>query len=60
MPPKGTVALDGVSLTVNDVTGARFGVNVIPYTLAHTTWEDRVPGDLLNLEVETCCTTSPA
>jgi riboflavin synthase alpha subunit len=49
---KGTVALDGVSLTVNDVTGARFGVNVIPYTLAHTTWEDRVPGDLLNLEVD--------
>jgi riboflavin synthase len=31
---------------------ARFDVNVIPYTLAHTTWEDRVPGDLLNLEVD--------
>jgi riboflavin synthase len=49
---KGTAALDGVSLTVNEVTSARFGVNVIPYTLAHTTWEDRVPGDLLNLEVD--------
>jgi riboflavin synthase len=49
---KGSVALDGVSLTVNAVTGARFGVNVIPYTLAHTTWQDRVPGDLLNLEVD--------
>jgi riboflavin synthase len=49
---KGSVALDGVSLTVNEVEGARFGVNVIPYTLAHTTWEDRVPGDLVNLEVD--------
>ena len=49
---KGSVALDGVSLTVNDVDGARFGVNIIPYTLSHTTWEDRVPGDLVNLEVD--------
>jgi len=49
---KGSVALDGVSLTVNDVDGARFGVNIIPYTLCRTTWEDRVPGDLVNLEVD--------
>jgi riboflavin synthase len=49
---KGSVALDGVSLTVNDADGARFGVNIIPYTLSHTTWEDRVPGDLVNLEVD--------
>ena len=49
---KGSVALDGVSLTVNDVDGTRFGVNVIPYTLAHTTWGDRRPGDLVNLEVD--------
>jgi riboflavin synthase len=49
---KGSVALDGVSLTVNVADRARFDVNVIPYTLAHTTWEDRVPGDLLNLEVD--------
>jgi riboflavin synthase len=49
---KGSVALDGVSLTVNDVAGARFGVNIIPYTLAHTTWGDRRPGDLVNLEVD--------
>jgi riboflavin synthase len=49
---KGSVALDGVSLTVNDVDGARFGVNIIPYTLAHTTWGDRRPGDLVNLEVD--------
>ena len=50
--PKGSVALDGVSLTVNDVDGPRFGVNIIPYTLAHTTWEDRHPNDLVNLEVD--------
>ena len=49
---KGSVALDGVSLTVNDVDGARFGVNIIPYTLAHTTWGDLGPGDLVNLEVD--------
>jgi riboflavin synthase len=49
---KGSVALDGVSLTVNTVDGARFGVNLIPYTLAHTTWGDRQPGDLVNLEVD--------
>ena len=50
--PKGSVALDGVSLTVNDVAGDRFGVNIIPYTLTHTTWGDREPGDLVNLEVD--------
>jgi riboflavin synthase len=49
---KGSVALDGVSLTVNSVEGARFGVNIIPYTLAHTTWQDRRPADLVNLEVD--------
>lgn len=50
--PKGSVALDGVSLTVNGVEGDRFAVNIIPYTLSHTTWGDRVPGDLVNLEVD--------
>jgi riboflavin synthase len=49
---KGSVALDGVSLTVNEVDGTRFGVNIIPYTLAHTTWGDRRPSDLVNLEVD--------
>jgi riboflavin synthase len=49
---KGSVALDGISLTVNDASGTRFGVNLIPYTLAHTTWGDRSPGDLVNLEVD--------
>jgi riboflavin synthase len=50
--PKGSVALNGVSLTVNEVDGPRFGVNIIPYTLAHTTWGDRLPGDPVNLEVD--------
>jgi riboflavin synthase len=49
---KGSVALDGVSLTVTEVDGTRFGVSIIPYTLAHTTWGDRTPGDLVNLEVD--------
>jgi riboflavin synthase len=49
---KGSIALNGVSLTVNEVEGTCFGVNVIPYTLTHTTWEDRVAGDLINLEVD--------
>jgi riboflavin synthase len=50
--PKGSIALNGVSLTVNEVDGTRFGVNIIPYTLTHTTWGDRQPGDLVNLEVD--------
>jgi len=50
--PKGSIALNGVSLTVNEVNGTRFGVNIIPYTLTHTTWGDRQPGDLVNLEVD--------
>lgn len=49
---KGSVGLNGVSLTVNEVEGASFGVNIIPYTLTHTTWGDRKPGDLINLEVD--------
>jgi riboflavin synthase len=49
---KGSVALNGVSLTVNEVDATHFGVNIIPYTLTHTTWGDRKPGDLINLEVD--------
>jgi riboflavin synthase len=49
---KGAIALDGVSLTINEVDGNSFGVNIIPYTLAHTTWRDRKVGDLVNLEVD--------
>lgn len=49
---KGSVALNGVSLTVNDVEGQRFSVNVIPFTLEHTTLGDLEPGVRLNLEVD--------
>jgi len=49
---KGSVALDGVSLTVNEVEGAEFGVNVIPHTLLVTTFGDLRPGAQLNLEID--------
>jgi len=49
---KGSVALNGVSLTVNEVDGRRFGVNIIPYSLTHTTWGDLKAGDLVNLEID--------
>jgi riboflavin synthase len=49
---KGSVALDGVSLTVNEIEGARFGVNLIPYTLAHTSLGDAAPGQRMNLEID--------
>jgi riboflavin synthase len=49
---KGSVALDGVSLTVNEVDGARFGVNLIPHTLAVTTLGRLSSGARLNLEVD--------
>jgi len=50
--PKGSVALDGTSLTVNEVAGTRFGVNLIPHSLAVTTWGEKRPGDRLNLEID--------
>jgi riboflavin synthase len=50
--PKGSVALDGVSLTVNEARGRRFGVNVIPHTQRHTTFEGLRPGDHVNMEVD--------
>lgn len=50
--PKGSVALDGTSLTVNEVSGTRFGVNLIPHTLTVTTWGSKKPGDEINLEVD--------
>jgi riboflavin synthase len=49
---KGAIALDGISLTVNEVDGKSFSVNIIPYTLVNTTWRDHKPGDLVNLEVD--------
>ena len=51
--PKGSVALNGTSLTVNEVAGAEFGVNLIPHTRAVTTWGRVAEGDLVNLEVDT-------
>jgi riboflavin synthase len=50
--PKGSSAIDGVSLTVNDVDGARFGVNLIPHTIDVTTLGDRAVGDVVNIEVD--------
>ena len=50
--PKGSIAIDGVSLTVNEVDGARFGVNLIPHTIEVTTLGDRKVGDAVNIEVD--------
>jgi len=49
---KGSVALDGVSLTVNEIERDRFGVNIIPYTLTHTNLGDAVAGQAMNLEID--------
>jgi riboflavin synthase len=50
--PKGSVALDGVSLTVNEVEGSVFTINLIPTTLTVTTWGSRKPGHSVNMEVD--------
>jgi riboflavin synthase len=49
---KGSVTLDGISLTVNEVEGSHFGVNIIPHTLSQTTLGDLEPGGAVNLEVD--------
>ncbi|MEJ0007509.1 MAG: riboflavin synthase [Steroidobacteraceae bacterium] len=49
---KGSVTVDGVSLTVNEVDGARFGVNLIPHTRNVTTLGELVPGSAVNLEID--------
>jgi riboflavin synthase len=51
--PKGSIALNGTSLTVNEVEGAEFGVNFIPHTQIATTWGEVAVGDKVNLEVDT-------
>ncbi len=51
--PKGSVALNGTSLTVNEVEGAEFGVNIIPHTREVTTWGQAAVGDAVNLEIDT-------
>lgn len=52
LAPKGSITLDGVSLTVNEVEGTRFGVNIIPHTRMMTTLGDCQPGDMVNFEVD--------
>ena len=51
--PKGSVALNGTSLTVNEVTRTDFGINFIPHTKTATTWGDAKVGDAVNLEIDT-------
>jgi riboflavin synthase len=50
--PKGSVALDGVSLTINEVQGSRFGVNIIPVTRRETNFDSLKIGDRVNLEID--------
>jgi riboflavin synthase len=50
---KGSIAVDGVSLTVNEVDGAEFGVNIIPHTAAVTSFGTLQPGDAVNVEIDT-------
>lgn len=52
LAPKGSIAVDGVSLTVNEVDGASFGVNLIPHTQSATTFGQARPGDRVNLEID--------
>ena len=52
LAPKGSVAIDGVSLTVNEVDGATFGVNIIPHTAEMTTFGSLAVGDKVNLEID--------
>ncbi|EAP75794.1 MULTISPECIES: riboflavin synthase [Roseovarius] len=51
--PKGSVALNGTSLTVNEVEGCDFGINFIPHTKEVTTWGRVAVGDRVNLEIDT-------
>ena len=51
--PKGSVALNGTSLTVNEVDGCDFGINFSPHTKDVTTWGDTKVGDRINLEIDT-------
>jgi riboflavin synthase len=52
MVPKGSVAVDGISLTIVDVSGDRFGVALIPHTLNHTTLGRKAVGDSVNIETD--------
>ena len=50
--PKGSIAVDGVSLTTNKIQGTEFSVNIIPHTQANTTFQDMQPGSRVNLEID--------
>jgi len=50
--PKGSVAIDGTSLTVNEVEGNHFGINIIPHTQAVTTWGSMAEGQRVNIEID--------
>ena len=51
--PKGSIALNGTSLTVNEVGSCDFGINLIPHTRKVTTWDEIAEGDFVNLEIDT-------
>jgi riboflavin synthase len=51
--PKGSVTLNGTSLTVNEVDDCDFGINFIPHTKEVTTWGNAAVGDMVNLEIDT-------
>ena len=50
--PKGSIAINGVSLTLNEVEGPEFGINIIPHTRKHTTFGEAKAGDRVNVEVD--------
>lgn len=50
--PKGSICVDGISLTVNEVDGSEFGVNIVPHTLTHTTLGEVAVGRAVNIEVD--------
>ncbi|HQT64468.1 MAG: riboflavin synthase [Acidocella sp. 20-57-95] len=50
--PKGSIAINGVSLTVNEVDGTQFGVNIIPHTALHTNFSSLAVGDQVNIEID--------
>jgi riboflavin synthase len=50
--PKGSICIDGVSLTVNEIEGRRFGVNIIPHTYQVTTLGELIPGSRVNIEID--------
>jgi riboflavin synthase len=50
--PKGSIAINGVSLTINEVEGREFGINVIPHTALHTNFHSLQTGDAVNVEID--------